>query len=359
MRAIVYSAPNTITVEERPAPTLKHPTDAIIRMQHSSICGTDLHILQGDVATARPGLILGHEGVGVVHSLGSAVSGLAPGDQVILSCVSACGVCPACRGGLYSHCEDDEGGWILGNTIDGMQAEYVRVPHARSSLFKLGAHGGEQAVQPRTAALLSDAFPTALECGVKPAGVKPASSVVVIGAGPVGLAAAVMARSLYAPSLVVVVDRNAARLEMARALGAAHEVVDCSGEGGDEEALGQLRILTEGKGFDSVIEAVGVPGSFEMAQEVVAVGGAIANVGVHGKKVDLHLERLWDRNISIHASLVDTTSTPMLLRLFESGQLDGSPLITHVFPFSQAEQAYATCRAAAKEKAMKIIIDID
>ncbi|KAL4898633.1 chaperonin 10-like protein [Aspergillus ambiguus] len=286
MRALVYNGPQNLGFEERPKPILKESTDAIVRVLHTSICGTDLHILKGDVATVDPGRILGHEGVGMVESIGSAVSGLQPGDKVLISCVSACGVCGPCRKGLCSHCT--YGGWILGNTIDGTQAEYVRIPHATSSLYKLSPK-----IDVRTAVVLSDSFPTALECGTLSSHVQPGNTVVIIGAGPVGIAA-LMTAKMYSPSLIAMVDTNDARLEKARSLG-ADETVNSA----QTDAKAALISMTEGRGFDSVMEAVGIPATFELCQEIIAVGGSIANLGVHGKPVNLHLERLWDRNISM------------------------------------------------------------
>ncbi|KAL1970218.1 hypothetical protein VTN77DRAFT_5378 [Rasamsonia byssochlamydoides] len=346
MKALVYTSANTVELQERDKPTLQSPTDAIVKLLHTTICGTDLHILAGHVPSAQPGRILGHEGVGVIESLGSAVVGLSVGDTVLISCITACGSCRSCRKGMPSHCV--EGGWILGNTIDGTQAEYVRIPHATSSLYKLPS-----GVDPRAAVALSDAFPTGLECGTLNARVEPGNTVVIVGAGPVGLAAMITAK-LYSPSLIVVVDLDDARLQAARELGANHTVNSRTAD-----VVKTLRDLTPGgEGFDSVIEAVGIPATFELCQELVAPGGAIANVGVHGQKVDLHLEKLWDRNISINMKLVDAVTTPKLLRLYESGTLKPGSLLTHSFSFAQANQAYDTFRAAAKHNALKVIIDL-
>jgi len=272
-------------VLDRPQPTIQAPNDAVVRLMHASICGTDLHILKGDVPDAQPGLILGHEGVGVVDSIGSAVQGMQVGDRVLISCMSSCGACSYCQRGMTAHCRT--GGWQLGKTIDGTQAEYVRIPHATLSLHPLSS-----SINPRAAVALSDAFPTGLECGVLNSNVQPGSSVVIVGAGPVGMAALLTAR-LYTPSLIVVVDLDEARLETARKFG-AHATVNSS----DPDTHQKLMDLTQGEGFDSVIEAVGIPATFAMCQQLVALGGRIANVGVHGTKVDLHLEKLWERNIS-------------------------------------------------------------
>lgn len=290
MKALVYTGPGTVEVMDRPQPNVQEPTDAVVRLLHASICGTDLHILKGDVPDAQPGLVLGHEGVGVVDSVGSAVQGMQVGDRVLISCMTSCGACRYCQRGISAHCRT--GGWQLGKNIDGTQAEYVRVPHATLSLHPLPS-----SVDPRDAVALSDALPTGLECGVLSANVQPGGSVVVVGAGPVGMAALLTAR-LYTPSLIVMVDLDETRLETARKFG-AHATVHSS----SPDTQQRLMDLTQGEGFDSVIEAVGIPATFALCQQLVAVGGRLANVGVHGTCVDLHLESLWDRNISEHRRL--------------------------------------------------------
>ncbi|KAJ5929883.1 hypothetical protein N7454_006833 [Penicillium verhagenii] len=344
MKAIVFTGTGTVEVLERPRPVIQAPTDAIIRLLHASICGTDLHILKGDVPSIKAGRVLGHEGVGIVEELGSAVNGLGIGDRVLISCMTSCGACRFCQKGINSHCET--GGWILGNSADGTQAEYVRVPHATLSLYSL-----PEAISSHDALAVSDAFPTGLECGVLNANVQPGGSVVIIGAGPVGMATLLTAL-LYTPSLIVMVDLDHVRLATAEKLG-AHATVNSSAP----DVQQQLMTLTDGYGFDAVIEAVGVPATFALCQEIVGVGGRIANVGVHGTKVDLHLDRLWDRNISIHMSLVNATTTSRLLRLVESGALNAGSLITHHFPCDQASRAFETFQAASQHQALKVAID--
>ncbi|RHZ55397.1 zinc-dependent alcohol dehydrogenase family protein [Aspergillus thermomutatus] len=344
MKALVYAGPNSYKVEDRPVPDLKSPTDAIVKMLYSTICGTDLHILKGDVPTVQHGRILGHEGVGSVASLGTAVNGLSVGDTVLISCISSCGVCPACRRNLNSHCET--GGWILGNWIDGTQAEYVRIPHAASSLYKLSGKS-----DPMACVALSDALPTGMECGTLNAMVQPASRVVIVGAGPVGLSV-LMTAKLYTPALIVAVDTNDTRLEHAKRLGADQTVNPSS-----PEAMGMLDSLTEGKGFDSVIEAVGIPATFELCQKLVAPGGSIANVGVHGQKVSLELDKLWDRNIAIRTRLVDTVSVPALLRLCQSEKLDPSVLFTHYYSFADISEAYRNFQSPSQQGTLKVGIE--
>ncbi|KAM5528551.1 alcohol dehydrogenase [Fusarium oxysporum f. sp. phaseoli] len=346
MKALVYRAVNAVSLQDRPIPTLSSPTDAIIKVTKTTICGTDLHIRKGDVATCQPGRVLGHEGVGIVHSTGSFVTRFKKGDRVLISCISSCATCEYCRKGMYSHCIS--GGWILGNTIDGTQAEFVCVPFADSSLYAIPPGADEAAL-----VMLSDIFPTGLECGVLNGRVQPGGIVAIVGSGPIGLAALVTAQ-MYSPSKIIVVDMDAKRLEVAKHLGAT-EIIDSS----KENPVASVMAATDGKGCDSVVEAVGIPATFELCQELLAPGGTLANVGVHGTKADLHLQKLWDRNISITTRLVDTVTTPMLLKLVGSGKLKPSLLITHHYKFSDMEKAYETFGKAAQHGALKVVIDVD
>lgn len=285
MRGLVYTGPNRFEVQDRAVPEIESPTDAVVKMLHSTICGTDLHILKGDVPTVERGRILGHEGVGTIVSKGTNVDGFSVGDVVLISCITACGLCSACGKGLRSHCV--RGGWILGNGIDGTQAEYVRIPYASASLYKIPKN-----MNPGACVALSDAFPTGMECGSINAHVQPGSTVVIVGAGPVGLSAMLTAK-LYSPALVAMIDVDETRLQHAKRLGADKVM--------NPEAASAREILdsfNDGQGFDSVMEAVGIPETFELCQKLVAPGGAIANIGVHGQKVDLYLDELWGHNIS-------------------------------------------------------------
>ncbi|GAB7524580.1 zinc-dependent alcohol dehydrogenase family protein [Paraburkholderia sp. 2C] len=346
MKAVVYHGPGKKSLDERPMPELAAQTDAIVKVTRTTICGTDLHILKGDVPTCEPGRILGHEGVGIVHSVGQAVSGLAVGDHVLISCISSCGQCEYCRRGMYSHCTT--GGWILGNRIDGTQAEYVRIPHAQTSLYRIPAEVDEEAL-----VMLSDILPTGFECGVLNGKIEPGSNVAIVGAGPIGLAALLTAQ-FYSPSQIIMIDQDPNRLEIAQQFGATACV---DGRGGD--VVAQVMKLTDSVGVDCAIEAVGVPATFELCEALVAPGGVIANIGVHGVKADLHLETLWDRNITITTRLVDTVSTPMLLKTVRSGRLDPRKLITHRFPLSRAMDAYDTFGRAASTQALKVLIEAD
>jgi alcohol dehydrogenase len=343
MKALVYHGPGKKSLDERPIPVIAAPGDAIVRITHTTICGTDLHILKGDVPTCEPGRVLGHEGVGLIEQAGAAVSAFKPGDRVLISCISSCGKCDACRRGMYSHCAT--GGWILGHKIDGTQAEYVRIPHADTSLYPIPAGVDEEAL-----VMLSDILPTGFECGVLNGKVQPGGSVVIVGAGPIGLAALLTAQ-FYSPTQIVMIDRDENRLAVAQRFGATH-CVNIS----TSNAVEAVMNWTGGAGADCVIEAVGVPESFEMCEALVAAGGTIANVGVHGVKVDLHLETLWDRNISITTRLVDTVSTPMLLKTVRAGTLDPKPLITHHFRLDTILDAYDTFGRAAQTHALKVII---
>lgn len=345
MTAVVYGGPGRKTLEQRPKPRIEAPGDAIVKMIKTTICGTDLHILKGNVATVSPGRILGHEGVGIVEAVGPAVLGFKPGDHVLISCISADGTCEYCRRGMYSHCVN--GGWILGNTIDGCQAEYVRTPHADSSLYPVPEGADEEAL-----VMLSDILPTGFECGVLNGKVQPGGTVAIVGAGPIGLAALLTAQ-FYSPAQVIMIDLDDNRLDVAKRFGAG-AVINNS----DDRAADKVKSLTGGRGVDTAIEAVGVPATFELCEQLVAPGGTIANIGVHGRKADLHLETLWSANIAITTRLVDTVSTPMLLKLVQANKIDPKSLITHRFPLERADEAYEVFGRAADTKALKVIIEM-
>ena len=344
MQALVYKGPGQKNLEDRPKPTIKMPTDAVIKMTRTTICGTDLHILKGDVATCKPGTVLGHEGVGVVDAVGPGVATVKPGDRVLISCITACGRCDPCRKGMYSHCTT--GGWILGNSIDGTQAEFVRIPYADTSLYPIPQGADEEAL-----VMLSDILPTGFECGVLNGKVQPGSSVAIVGSGPVGLAALLTAQ-FYSPSEIIMIDLDDNRLAVGKRFGATATV-----NSSDGNAAQQVMKLTGGHGVDTAIEAVGIPATFKICEDIVAAGGTIANVGVHGSKVDLHLERLWSHNVTITTRLVDTVSIPMLLKTVQSKRIDAKQLITHRFKLDQILQAYDTFSKAADTKALKVIVE--
>ncbi len=344
MKALVYQGPGKKAIEERAMPAISAPTDAIVRITKTTICGTDLHILKDDVPTCAPGRILGHEGVGRVEKTGPGVTAFHPGDHVVVSCISACGKCEYCRRAMYSHCTT--GGWILGNTVDGTQAEYVRIPHADTSLYRIPADADEEALT-----MLSDILPTAFECGVLNGKVQPGSTVAIVGAGPIGLAALLTAQ-FYSPAELIAIDLDDNRLDVAKGFGATAAVNAAGGT-----AAAQVMNLTDGRGVDTAIEAVGTPATFVLCEDIVAPGGTIANVGVHGVKADLHLERLWSQNITVTTRLVDTVSTPMLLKTVQSRKLDPKRLITHRFKLDRILDAYDTFARAASTRALKVIIE--
>ena len=344
MKALVYQGPGQKQLEERPKPTIAAPTDAIVKITKTTICGTDLHILKGDVASCQPGRVLGHEGVGVIDIAGAGVTSFKPGDRVLISCITACGRCDYCRKGMYSHCTT--GGWILGNSIDGTQAEYVRIPYADTSLHHIPDGADEEAL-----VMLSDILPTGFECGVLNGKVQPGSSVAIIGAGPIGLAALLTAQ-FYSPAEIIMIDLDDNRLEVAQRFGATATVNSADGKAAEE-----VMRLTGGRGVDTAIEAVGIATTFKLCEDVVTAGGTIANIGVHGAKVDLHLERLWSHNVTITTRLVDTAATPMLLRTVQAKKLDPQRLITHRFKLEKILDAYDTFSNAAKTKALKVIIE--
>ncbi|MCM2258046.1 MAG: zinc-dependent alcohol dehydrogenase family protein [Vicinamibacteria bacterium] len=344
MKALVYHGPGQKAWEERPRPTLERATDAVVRITTSTLCGTDLHILKGDVPTVGDGRILGHEGVGVIEEVGAAVSSFAKGDKVLVSCITACGRCAFCRKGMYSHCRD--GGWILGNTIDGTQAEYVRVPHAEMSLHALPTDADEEAM-----VMLSDILPTGFECGVQNGQVAPGDKVAIVGAGPIGLAA-LMTAQFYSPAEIIMVDLDPNRLEVARSFGAGQSVDSRSGD-----AVRQVLELTGGEGVDVAIEAVGIPATFDVCQQILAPGGRLANVGVHGQPVVLHLETLWAHNVTLTTRLVDTVTTPLLMKVVRSGKLQPGRLVTHRFSLADVVKAYDTFGNAARERALKVVLN--
>ena len=324
-------------------PALLEPTDALVRITKTTICGTDLHILKGDVPSVTEGRILGHEGVGVIEEAGSALTRFKKGDRVVISCITSCGKCDYCRRGMASHCE--MGGWILGNTIDGTQAEYVRIPLADTSLHLIPEDSNEEAM-----VMLSDILPTGYECGVLNGCVKPGDTVAIIGAGPIGLAALLTAQ-FYAPANLIMIDLDDHRLDVAHRLGATLLI-----NSSREPAVERVMAMTAGKGVDVAIEAVGRPETFSLCQELVAPGGHIANVGVHGESVPLHLETLWSRNITITTRLVDGVSTPMLMKSVVAGRLEPQRLITHRFALADIMKAYDTFEHASRDHALKVIL---
>jgi len=343
MKALVYHGPGKMSLEDRAKPVLLAATDAVVRITKTSICGTDLHILKGDVATVAVGRILGHEGIGVIEECGTGVSRFHKGDRVLISCITACGQCDYCRRGIPSHCE--QGGWILGNTIDGTQAEFVRTPFADLSLHPLPENADEDAI-----VMLSDILPTGYECGVLNGSVKPGDTVAIVGAGPVGLATLLTAQ-FFAPSKIIVIDLDDGRLEVAKRFGATVVINSTDGK-----AVEKIMALTASQGVDVAIEAVGVAATFELCQEIIGAGGHIANIGVHGKSATLHLEKLWSKNITITTRLVDAVTTPLLLKTVAAGKLQPKQLVTHHFELNDILKAYETFGNAGREKALKVIL---
>jgi alcohol dehydrogenase len=344
MQALTYLGPGRRALEARPKPLIQAATDAIVRVTATTICGTDLHILKGDVPTVTAGRILGHEGVGIIEEVGASVSNFPVGAHVLISCITSCGKCTNCKKGMYSHCENG-GGWILGNVIDGTQAEYVRVPYADNSLYPIPAGADEEAL-----VMLSDILPTGFECGVLNGRVKPGDTVAIVGAGPIGLAALLTAQ-FYAPAEIIMIDGDKNRLEVSTKFGAT-KIVSRT----DDRAVEEVMTLTGNRGVDVAIEAVGLPGSFDTCQRIVAAGGHIANIGVHGKPVQLNLDKLWSHNITLTTGLVDTVTTPMLLKTVVSRKLQPEQLITHHFTLKDVMKAYDTFADAINQRALKVII---
>jgi alcohol dehydrogenase len=343
MKALVYHGPGNKSWEEKPKPVITEQTDAVVKIFKTTICGTDLHIMKGDVPTVTDGRIIGHEGVGIIEEVGSAVTNFKKGDHVLISCITSCGKCEYCKKSMYSHCLS--GGWILGNTIDGTQAEYVRIPYADNSLYPIPPGADEEAL-----VMLSDILPTGFECGVLNGAVKPGDTIAIVGAGPIGMAVLLTAQ-FYSPAVIIVIDMDDNRLAISKTFGATHTI-----NSGNENAIEKIMAITNGKGVDVAIEAVGIPATFELCESIIGAGGHIANIGVHGKSVLLHLETLWSKNICITTRLVDTVTTAMLFKTVQSGKLDPKKLITHHFKLDQVIEAYETFGNAAKEKALKVIL---
>jgi len=344
MKGLVYQGPGSKAWEEVPKPTLHDDTDAIVRVDAVTICGTDLHILKGDVPEVTPGRILGHEAVGTVESVGSSVRVVKPGDRVLVSCISSCGSCRFCREARYGQCLGG-GGWVLGHLIDGAQAEYVRVPFADTSTYLAPAGVTDEALL-----MVADILPTGYEVGVLNGAVRPADVVAVVGAGPIGLSA-IMGSRLYSPAHVVAIDVADSRLEAAKQFGA-----DVVVNNGREDPLAVVRRITQGLGADVTIEAVGLPATFELAVALARPCGHVANIGVHGKPATLHLEQLWPKDVTITTGLVDTYSTPTFLRLLQGHGLDAERFVTHRFALDEFEHAYEVFADAAHTNALKVCL---
>ena len=343
MKALVFHGPGKKSWDEVPKPKVQKPGDAIVKITKTTICGTDLHILKGDVPAVTDGRIIGHEGVGIVEQVGAGVSNFKKGDHVIISCITACGRCDNCKRQLYAHCED--GGWILGHLIDGTQAEYVRIPHADTSMYHIPKGQDEEAL-----VMLSDILPTGFEIGVQYGQVAPGKTVAIVGGGPVGMSALLTAQ-FYSPSKLVMIDLDDNRLAVAKKFGATDTI-----NSKDGKAAQKLMKMTGGKGVDVAIEAVGIPATFQLCQDIVKAGGNIANIGVHGKSVELHIEKLWIHNVNISMGLVNTNTLPMLLKTVEAKKLKPAQLVTHHFKLSEIMEAYEVFGKAADHKALKVIL---
>ena len=345
MKALVYHGPGEKSWQDVPDARVRESTDVVARVDTTTICGTDLHILAGDVPAVTEGRILGHEAVGTVTEVGDAVRGFAVGDRVLVPAITQCGRCEYCQRGMPSHCQTVGGiGWIFGHLIDGTQAESVRVPYADTSLHAVPATvSNEQAI------FLADALPTGYEVGVLAGRVRPGDTVAVIGAGAVGLSA-VLTTGLWGASKVIAVDSDKFRLQTALDFGAT-DVVEAGAD-----VVSDVVGLTEGLGVDVSIEAVGYPETLRTAAAVVRPGGTIANIGVHGVPVELPMQDMWIQNITLTMGLVDTVSIPTLLKMVGSGRIPAEKMGTHTFTFDQIDQAYDVFANAAANSALKVII---
>ena len=342
MKGLVYDGPGKIEYREVPMPKIEKPTDAIVKIIKTTICGTDLGILHGKTPSVKPGTTLGHEGIGLIEEVGTGVNHFKKGDKVIISCITACGTCEYCKKQMYGHCKD--GGWILGNLINGTQAEYVRIPHANTSLYMAPKGMDDEAL-----VMLSDILPTGHEIGVINGCVKPGDTIAIVGAGSIGMSALLTAQ-FYSPAKIYMIDLDENRLKLAKKWGATDTI-----NSGTSDAI--KKILSEtADGVDVAIEAVGAPATFNICQQIVRPGGHVANIGVHGKSVDLEIQNLWIKNITITMGLVNTNTTPMLLKTVTSGKIQPEKLITHRFKLNEIIHAYEVFGNAAKEKALKITL---
>lgn len=347
MKAAVYESAGVLKLVDKERPHVVKPTDAVVRMQKTTICGTDLHILGGDVPACKPGTTLGHEGIGIVEEVGDGVNNFKVGDRVIVSCVTACNTCYYCKHNLPSHCEN--GGWILGHLIEGTQSEYIHIPQADGSLYHAPDSVNDEAL-----VMLSDILPTAYEIGVLPSHVKPGDTVCIVGAGPIGLSA-LLSVQFYSPSRIIMVDLSQARLDASREFGATDTVLSTT----TAEVKAKIDEMTGGRGVDVVFECVGYPATFDICQNVVSIGGHISNVGVHGKPVTFNLDDLWIKNITLSTGLVNANTTEMLLDVLKSGKIDASKLVTHHFKLSEVEEAYRVFKNAEEHHTLKVIIEND
>lgn len=345
MKALVYRGDHNISLEEKPKPTIIKSTDAIVKILKTTICGTDLGIYKGKNLYMKEGIILGHEGVGIIEEIGEGVSQFKVGDKVIISCITSCGSCEYCKKQLYSHCKD--GGWILGHMIDGVQAEYARIPYADNSLYKIPA-----SIDDEIAVMLSDILPTGHEIGVQYGNVKPGDAIAIVGAGPVGMSV-LLTSQFYSPATIIMIDLDENRLELAKQIGATHTINSAT-----QNVLEEIKKIVGDEGVDVAIEAVGIPQTWDICQQIVKPGGNIANVGVHGKKVDFQIQDLWIKNLTITTGLVNTNTTSMLIKTVSTNKLPLNKLITHRFGLNEIERAYEVFLNASTENAMKVIVEV-
>ena len=303
MRAVVYQEKGRFALEERPAPEILDPGDAVVRVTLASICSSDLHIKGGFVPRARPGVIVGHEMVGVVERVGPQVTRVVPGDRVAVNVETFCGSCFFCRRGAVNNCADPAGGWALGCRIDGGQAEYVRVPYADNGLTRI-----PDGVTDRQALFTGDILSTgfwAAQLGE----IREGDTVAVLGAGPTGLCAMMCAR-LYRPACVVAVEPDPAR----RALALARGWADLALEPG-EQTLERLRALTGGRGADVVIEAAGGPNTFQTAWQAARPAGIVVVAAMYEESQSLPLPEMYGKNLTFKTGGVDACRCGEILDL--------------------------------------------
>jgi alcohol dehydrogenase len=330
MKALVFYGPGQISLETMPIPRAR-PGEVVIRVTLTTICGTDLHILKGEYPV-KPGLVIGHEPVGVIHEIGEGVTGYQVGDRVLVGAITPCGQCNFCLGGNWSQCGGAIGGWKFGNTIDGAQAEYLRVPYAQANLAKIPDELTDEQV-----VLLADIASTGISAA-ESADLQIGDTVAVFAQGPIGLCATAGAK-LKGASLIIAVESDPVRIQMSRRMGA-----DAVFDFNQHDVVEEIKHLTGGRGVDVAIEALGTQATFENALRVLRPGGTLSSLGVYSGKLSVPLEPfaagLGDHKIVTTLCPGGKERMRRLMELVRQGRLDLTPLLTHTFPLDRITEAY-------------------
>lgn len=345
MKAFVYHGPEKMSLDQVPKPTIIKPTDAIVKVTTSTICGTDKHIRHGGMPEVEPGRIIGHEFCGIVEEVGSSVNKFKKGDKVAVSCVTQCMDCYYCRRGMYSQCTT--GSWIYGYMIDGCQADYVRVPYADSGMYII-----PDSLTDEDVLFVGDILSTGY-FGAENGNIQPGDTVAVFGSGPVGMCAMATAR-LWGPARIVAVDIDDSRLEFAKKNGWADYGLNPQ----KVDVVQALKDMTGGRGADVTIEANGFEPTFKGAIDGVRAGGTVSLIGVFEKPQVVEMNKLWIKNIAIKMGLVNANRISELIDLIKEGKLNMKPLITHTLPLSQVAEGYDIFEER-RDNAIKVVLKDD